>query len=95
MFELSRYRTKIDRAIDGLNLHDLFPRHSKNQTLLSKNCLSVSTEEYDDDCLDDKFLHRFNVPRYNSNSDEPDGDIDEAEVCAHHNEEEEEDFAGI
>ena len=51
--------TVVGNSVDGLSLHHLFPCHSRMQTTLLKSCLSLSPQEYDDDCLTDEYRSHF------------------------------------
>ena len=68
--------TSSNRKDDSdLSFNELFPSTTRMHTTLASNCLTLSKEEYGDDCLDRKFCARFK-----SFADEQHRSVDESLV---------------
>lgn len=63
-----------NREIESYNFSKMFPCHTKKHSILFRNCLGVSKEEFSDDCLEQKFQELFAPPRHEDMADEGDDD---------------------
>lgn len=70
------YNQRKNRTDLTMFMYELFPSISRMTTTLFQNCLSLSTEEFDDDCLDEKYCSRFKSYKPSTEGMEQNGEDD-------------------
>lgn len=63
-----------DRRADEFNLQSLFPSQFRMQQMLCKTCLSLTREEFADDCLGERIQNRFSELDENVEQDSVESD---------------------
>ncbi len=73
------FRDEFNHRTAKAGFYDLYPSHSRLHSTLMSNCLSLSREEFLDDCLSEKYLGRFKSYQESQKSSHGDIAVDESE----------------